>query len=504
MQTIKLYFHKLLSFLRVRSVAGGLEISDQVLRLVYYNGKTWQMAAVRLAAGVMEKGKIKNNETLIAALRELKMKIPFSRNKKKMMNVVVSLSSVPIYNQVFSLPTIEGKELDKAIDLNVQMLSPIDINQAYFGWEFLGRDDASLKSEVSSAFADKNIVDAMTQALYAAGFITVGVESRALAFVRILREKGGGVDITKSYLVLNIDNSGIDFLVVRKGKLYFEYATQWSDLGDEKGQIPVAKFVETLEASLRQVMNFYTQRWPEPLAAIILSAVAFQQEAEKAIGESISLPIIHLTLVMGQPVSSEWLVALGCSLRSLNPTIKDKEINLSGEGALDTFHKEQLVDFMVLWRVLVPTVLALLIIMFALADNFLSLTKKGIESQPAFSQQENKALAAFEASSTAFNNSVALAANAEGQLSNNYLMIADITNTAAANDVAITHISFQGTGTAILVVGTAPAESQIIAFKNAIQADAHFGTVTLPLSNIQQGNGGYSFSMQFPLSSSGF
>ena len=68
--------------------------------------------------------------------------------------------------------------------------------------------------------------------------------------------------MNKSYLLLDIDNSGIDFLIIRKGKLYFEYASRWNDLADQKGQIYVTKFKEALEADMRQVMNFYTQHWP--------------------------------------------------------------------------------------------------------------------------------------------------------------------------------------------------------------------------------------------------
>jgi hypothetical protein len=52
------------------------------------------------------------------------------------------------------------------------------------------------------------------------------------------------------------------------------------------------------------------------------------------------------------------------------------------------------------------------------------------------------------------------------------------------------------------VAGTARAATDISAFKDAIQGNPHFGTVTLPLLNIQQSSGGgYSFSMSFPLSS---
>ncbi len=482
---------------------GGLEVSDQVLRLVYFDGKTWQLAAVRLAPGVMEKGKIKDEQAFVAALRELRQKMPFSRNRKKKMNVIVSLSSVNMYSQVFTLPIMQGKDLTGAVDLNVRMLSPVDITQTYFGWEMLGSDATGLKAEVAAAFVDKALVDAITQALYAAGFITVGVESRALALTRIFRQRGTGADINTSYLLLDIDNSGIDFLVIRKGKLYFEYATQWNSLADEKGQISVAKFNETLEGDLRQVMNFYGQHWPEPIAAVIVAASAFEAEAEDAVRASIPapLPVIRMTLTMDQEISLEWMVALGCSLWGSNDPSKDKEINLSGEGAIDTFHREQLLDFVALWRVLVPVVLGCLIAVAAIADNFLATTKAGITAQPSFNQREEAVMASLEASSTAFNQSVALVANAESRIGRNYQVITEIQRAATANNITLNHISFQAPGVPILVAGTARVETDIVAFRAAIQGDPHFGTVNLPLNNIQGSAGNYTFSMTFPLSS---
>lgn len=496
----KPFFQKLLSLLSVRSLVGGLEVSDQVLRLVYFSGKTWQLAAIRLAPGVLEKGKIKDLPTFVAALGELKSKVPFGRKKKKRMNVVVSLSSVNMYSQVFSLPIMKDTNLDDAVELNVRMLSPVDVAQTYFGWEVLGNDEIKLKSEVAAAFVDRTLVDEMTQALYTAGFITVGVESRALALVRIFRQKGSGADVNKSYLLLDIDNSGIDFLIIRNGKLYFEYATPWNNIADDKGEVSTPKFKDTIAANLRQVMNFYTQHWPEPLTGIILAATALEKEAEEAIQASVSLPVVRMSLVMDQQLSLEWMVALGCSLRGVNGMLNDKEINLSGEGAIDTFHREQLLNFLALWRVIVPVVLGSLIIMFALADNFLSGIRSSIVVQPIFNQQETADMQALIASSTAFNQSVALVATAEASINKNYMVINEIQNIAVANGVTINHLSFQAVGQPILVSGAAPSEDEIVTFKTAIQNDPHFGTVNLPLGNIQGNNEGYTFSMTFPLS----
>jgi len=506
MQFIKIYFQKILSILRIRSSAVGLEISDQVLRFVYVDRGKWKMEAVRLAPGVLDKGKIIDAGAFDAALKELRSKAPSGRKKDQKMNVIVSLSSLNMYSQAFTLPLMaEGDDLDRAIGLNVQMISPGDISHMYYGWELLGRDEAGLRLEVASAFADKTIIDTMVQALYAAGFITVGVESRALALVRYMREKTTEMVADKSYLLLDIDNSGIDFLILRKGHLYFEYTNQWGDLTDEKGQISVTKFKDVLMASLRQVANFYSQRWPDPLAGVIISAVAFEKEAAEAIATSLALPVVPLALAPGMDISPEWFVAFGCALRGQNANMKDKEINLSGDGALDTFHEERLMNFMSLWRAIVPTVLGFLVIVLVVADSFLNTIRSGIEAQPGFTQlgQESTQVAALEASSTVFNESVMMVANAESQVSKNYLLIAEINTIASANGVSISQFSFQSASTPIQLSGTAPSTEAIAAFKTAIQKDPHFGTVTLPILNIQQNatGGGYSFSMTFPFSS---
>lgn len=504
MQAIKSYFQRFLSLLRIRTIAAGLEVSDQVLRFVYADKGRWSMEAIRLEPGILEKGSIKDAPALAAALGELRSRVPSLRKKGAKMNVVVSLSSVNMYAQVFTLPTMmEGEGLDKAISLNVQMASPVDIAHAYYGWQLLGHDEAGLRLEVAAAFVDKNLVDAIVQALYTAGFVTIGVESRALSLMRFMREGTTGIEAEKSYLLLDVDNSGIDFLIVRKGQLYFEYANQWADIADEKGQISVEKFEEVLGASLRQVTNFYAQRWQDPLAGVVVSATAFTEEAVRAVGASVPLPVIPLTLAPGVETSPEWFVAFGCALRGLNANMKDKEINLSGDEALDTFREERILNFMNLWRVMVPSVLGFLLVVLFLVNGFLNTVRSGIEAQPAFSEHGAEAaqVAALEASSTAFNQEVSLVADAENQISDNYLIISDINTIAGENDVSIDQISFPAASSPITVTGVAPSTDQIVSFKNAIQSDPKFGTVTLPLLDIQQDGtaGGYSFTASFPL-----
>src|SRR3990167_2864256 len=233
---------KATKLLRIRSDVGGLEISDSALRYARFDGGKWTTASLRLPPGILEGGALKDKPQFEAALRELKTQIQGTARSRRRVGVVVSLSSVNIYSQVFSLPVIEGENLEKAIQLNIQMVSPINVAEAYSGWQTIGKDQKSLRLEILSAFIDRATVDEISQALVEAGFLAVALEPRALALSRVFKEAESGFDAAKSYIVMNLDNSGLDFLVIRSGQFYFEYFNPWRDIMDEKGEIPTAAF----------------------------------------------------------------------------------------------------------------------------------------------------------------------------------------------------------------------------------------------------------------------
>src|SRR6266404_8993185 len=170
------YFDKVLSILRVTSVAHGLEISDTALRLVYMNKSKWQMKSVRMSPGVMEKGKIKDYSGFVTAMKELRSSVLQDFEKRKKINIIVSLSSLNIYSQVFNLPLIEGENLEKAIDLNIQMVSPVEAKEVYSGWQILAGGEAASRLDILVAFADRSTVDDVTKGLFEAGFVVMAME----------------------------------------------------------------------------------------------------------------------------------------------------------------------------------------------------------------------------------------------------------------------------------------------------------------------------------------
>ncbi len=500
MNDLQSLFQKVLTLFRIRPVLGGLDISDQVLRLVYFDGKVWQLHAVRLEQGVLENGHIKDREKFLAALAALKAESTIGgRSKNKRVSVVIALSSVNVYGQIFDLPPLGGEELAKAVELNLRMASPEDQSKIYASWQIAGKNESSLSLEVLSSFIEKDAVDGMIRALFEAGFFAVAVEPRSLALTRILCKKGSGIDIKKPYLLVNVDNAGIEFVVIRNGAPYFEYNNRWREVVDEKGEIAVSKFEAELTASLHQVLNFYGQHWADPVSAIIISATAFHDEIEKAVAAATSIPAVRLTLEIGQPISSEWLVGFGCSLRGLNEDRGRVDINLSGEECEGQFKKDQIIHFLQFWQVLMPVAFIILAAIFITADLFLGNVESSLEVASGFASgiAQTASVGAWQASSTAFNNQVAMFSALQASGGKTSSIFSDIVSKARASGVVISHLSLPGSGATIIFSGTAQSEDRILAFKNALSADPKISAVNLPLTGVQSNGGSYSFSMTF-------
>jgi hypothetical protein len=498
----KIFLERALSFLKVRQNVGGLEVNDQMLRFVYYDGALWQFHAVRYAPGVVVDGRIKNKEAFHAALLELKSEIFGGKTAKKTVNVVVSFSSANAYSQVFSLPFLEGDSLEKAVGLNIQMISPVDISEMYTDWQVLARNETAGQSDFLSVFIERVIVDEMTQMLSEASFTVMAVESKALVFARILREKAKEIDITRSYVVVSVDNVGIDFLIIRNGELYFEYMNQWRDLVDEKGQISMETFAATVEKSTHRVMNFYGQHWSDPVSEIFIMSDVLYEETRKAIAASTPVPVAPCAVYFGeQKIPSEWLVALGCGMRSIEFGKRKKEISLLSVSAEETFLRRQFMDFMDFWRILVPAVFAFTIAILVGIDVFLAQIQQSsiVASNAALKNGNPAAVADALATATDFNRSVALIQGIEDSAKPKVPVMNAILNAAASNDISVTNISFQSKEGSVAMSGAADSEDKIFAFEKNIGSDARFANVDVPLSNIQKqiSGGMFSFTMTF-------
>ncbi len=483
--------------LRVRAEIGGLEISDTALRFMVMKNGAWHTAAVRLPPGIIAEGVMTNKGQFVEALLALKLQIAGSASRRTSLAVAVSLSSVNIYSQAFSLPTIEGENLERAVQLNVQMVSPGEAANTYSGWELLGKDETALRLEVLSAFAGKEIVDGICAALREAGFLATSMESRALSLARLMRLEGKGMPADVPFVFLNLDAGGIDLLIIRYGRLYFEYFTPWKDIqGDEQTVSPEA-FERAVIRNLHQVINFYGSHWPEPLVNVVVSAGNLADDTMRIIRENFSLTAIPATTAV-PGVAPEWFVVLGSALRGLTSPRNDIEISLLGITAREEFREQQARSFLLFWRIAVPAILLFLAAVFAAGYFFVYQVSQSLADRAggALDATKTKELNDMSAAARDFNAEVALIRGARGLLS--LTALSDRVQTiAAANAITLTRLYFAGGGSPVLLNGTASSQDQILAFKKALENDPAFTMVNLPLTGIQTGGQSLSFSMTF-------
>jgi Tfp pilus assembly protein PilN len=253
---------------------------------------------------------------------------------------------------------------------------------------------------------------------------------------------------------------------------------------------------------LYQVLNFYSQHWPDPVQEVVVSAAGLEKDVERVVKENFALTVRPLDLSIEQRVDPEWYIALGSSLRGLMSRGADTEISLLGVGAREEFRREQLLNFIRFWRVMTPLVLGVLLVAFVGADVFLVNIRRSLESQTVFQLKEPDiaAIDALETEVQQFNKSVAYLTTATQSIKPKQPVAQKIISLADASGVTLNRIHMQGASAPVAVSGGAKSEDQILNFKKALDSDPLFTNVQLPLTDIKSGVGApLVFSVSFSL-----
>jgi len=495
----KNFLSKLLSLLRAKTKIGGLEISDTDLRFVYFTENSLETVSLRLPPGIIENGDIKNYDALIEALKKLHEMIPPGFGGEKIINAVVTLGSVHIYTQVFSLPMIGDENLKEAVKLNISMVSPFDLSQAYSGWQLINQDEKDLKIEILSAFAPKTFIDRLRGALTEAGFFAVAMESGSLSLARLIRERGMDFKTEKPLLVLSVDDTGLRFFIIRFGQLHFEYFQSWKDIRGESKETSWDDFEDAIKRNLHQVLNFYGTHWHEPLTDIAIASNTLVEEISKVIQDNFSMSAKELKFKFEQPFKREWYEAAGGALRGEIPRFKDKDINLFEMTAQEEFHHTEILNFIKFWEPLLYSSIGALLVFFLSTYVFLINVSKSIEAQASFklNSQQNEEIGELETKIKEFNNSVTLLSNTQKSLKSKTYLLDKLTSLIDKNGITVDRLYFQAGGLPVTFSGETDSQEQILNFKNAIAADSSFSSVNLNLSDINRQDKGFSFKLSF-------
>lgn len=489
---------KVIATLRARPQLGGLEVSDTALRFVVADGSGLKTASVRLMPGIIALGRIQDEDALAEALRELRKQILGRKaGSKTGVNVIVSLSSVNIYTQMFNLPVIEGENLDKAIQLNIQMASPTGASESYAGWQSM-QSKNNMQIEVLSAFLDRNIADSFVQVLRGEYFFPVALESRALSLSRLVKATGQ-LDSRSSAIVISADASGLDVSIIRNGHLHFDYFNFWKDLQGEEKQMSLEMFRGVVTRSVSQVLNFYNSHWKDPAGDILVSATGLKEEIIATIQQNFSMRVRELTPAFSPPAGPEWFIALGSALRARVPRREDEELSLLGVDAQESFWRQEVESFLSFWRILVPLALGILLVVFLGALVFLGRVKKEIETLAAFrvSQELSKEIRDLKSQADEFNHEVLLFRSADASAFPKSPLLKEISEITKRRGITIRRLTIQDKGMPVLFSGTAVSEDDIRQFKNELAITPGFREVKLALTDIRKEGSIYAFSITF-------
>lgn len=497
---IKEYFYRFFDYLQGKPVLGGLEISDVAVRFSYFNGKIWKLESIKLLGGIMRGGQISDRGKFFEVLKRLKNQIPLSEKSKKKISVVVSLNFSGVYSQVFNLPLVSEKNLEEAAILNLQMASPLKPEEAYMGWQMIGRDESAMKVDILGAFISRKQVDDITSVLKEAGFLPIAAEPRALSLVRLIKQQAVGFDIKKPYIVFSLDNESLSFLIIKNGELYFEYNNSWTELRGDKKEISLSDFKSLVTIKLRQVLNFHTQHSPEKISEILVISLGLKQEIKNIIRENFSLPATELQLRFDKPLESEWFASLGSAIRAEMPRRLDQDLSLLGASMKEEFRRQQIASFIGFWRFFLSFAFGVIVIIFIGSYFFLLKMERDLKnSLGAVGSSELAQVDFFRGEANRFNSLVTTIKSIRQRNQSKAEALNKVNSILELTGLTLTQFNFTGFNTALTLTGRGNSAEDIQDLETKLKADNQFKDVKLSPTNVRQDNQGFSFSITFSM-----
>jgi hypothetical protein len=480
------------------SAAGGLSVSDSVIRYFRMEEGRPISASLRLPPGIVEEGKIKNKELAIAAFKDIRAMIS---SGGKPPEVVVTLESGVVYSQFFTLPQLEASGIKEAAELNIQMISPVNISQAYYGYQLIGESPGGIGYDFLGGFIPSSIINDWVSVFKAADIVPVVVEFQSLSLVRAA-VVSGGLDKRVASLVIDVSSEGLDIMIVKNGNLYFDYFYPWKNIQGEDRSISFDKFKQTLSAEVGKVMNFSLSRFGSEVKKIFVNAEGIGDKVVSSIKGQFPGAEISLLTLGDTNLPPSWAACFGASLRGAMSRSEDDLISLSPLTVIEEYGRNQIINMISLWGRVFAGVLIFLVFIVGAGDLLLRRVRLDLDSQTVrgLSGNELSEFGRLSLEATEFNKQVALVGEAkrgEGGISPFVERISGL-----SSEVRLTRLSVQSIISPVSINGTASSADAVSRFHRQLAALKGVSDIQFPLSSlISTPDGRTSFTMSFKVQS---
>lgn len=467
----------------------GMEIGDRSIRLVRLgaDGAVTARGEVQLAPGVVEDGKVGDISALASALYGLRAVI--GAGKKSAVPVIVSVSPALVYAQAFSLPYLIGEAREEAALLNLRVISPIDIDEAYADWQEVahgGEDSARQDVRALGAFAERQVIDAYMKAVSQAGFMPVAVEFASLSVARAIMEGLDPALRAEPAIAIGMTEGGIMFFIMDGGVPYFTRFMSWGAVrGDSAagaGGVTIDRLKEVAGMELRRLLDFYRSKWKGSIGRAFVMNAASNADIATWVKAEFSLEVFAVGGYQGTDRS--YMAASGAALRGRIPRSQDRLISLAPAGTEEQYFQSRIAGFVSLWRrvswgATFGVALAMLMLDFVAArvEQGALRRAEGGEGQVAGAVRElEERAAAFNAHAAKAKKAADMAARVSGG-------IGAIVG-AERSGVKVTGIRAENGTRSATITGTADTEQGAVAFKGRVADNPLIERIDMPLSAI--------------------
>jgi len=475
---------KILKLLNPQPPIAGLEINDLSLRYLVIKAGQPKIYSVKLEPGVVIEAKLQNKEAFLKALLNLRTQI--TKKTKEKLFVVLNISASNVYSQIFDLPKVAENNLEEAVQLNLQMISPINISEAYYDCQKVGENKGENKIEIAGAFIYKNIIDDFSEMFLKANFVIVAVEFVPLAITKLVKDLALDFDKQASYILFHISSDGLNFLIIRNSNLYFNYFTSWRSLKGEKRYITLEEFRAVVIDETKKILAFYNRNWADPIRSFLIFVQGLGAEIKEIITKNLSLEVQEVAFKKFSKLAYIWLPALGSSLRGQVDRSEDNIISLTSTGTEEEFRRQLFITFVHLWQKIVFSFLAFMIVTILAADMFLftrvNMLQQDKDLITTYNQEE---LNKLQTQAKEFNEKLALLKKARSEASSWSSLFLKIKTIAAQDNIEILKLVIESDQKTIGINARATDEKKAAAFKQRLVNEAQFKEVSMPLSHIQ-------------------
>ena len=486
-------------------LVGSLSLSDTAIKFLSFKNEfsSSDRISLRLPPGIIENGEIKDEFNFTKAVISVRKQLG-RRNRK--INVVLNIPQTIVFTQSFNMPPINDSEMDEAIKLNLQMVSPINFEEVIYGYQKIGEvPEQNEKIEYLGAFAKKDVVLRYINILKNMGFAISAVEFPALSIARIL-EKDPRFERDSSYILLDIAPEGISLMAIKNLSLYFNHFHTWKSIREEIGERELTKdgFKNFIIKEIKKVGNFFSSRASSSISSVVLASPDFKEEITNAIKTNFGFNVVDFSNEKINSFDSSWYPAVGSALRGLIPRYKDDFMSLTNDSVKMEFFHNRVFNLMDFWKKILLTVFSFLLIIFLVTDVYLrslenNYSKQALESN---SKSSTKEVSLLEEKAKKFNQNVDLLAKIKSKTSNTSNLMSTVIGLAIPG-IYIDRLYVEGDK--ISLQGNAASENEILSFKDEMVREPNFSDVSLPLTEIRPTpNGGSKFSISFRIKTKDF